>query len=65
MNPALNGSSVIRCFEGSDAIKIHDGITFDSYTGLPLVVRSCIVIAITVCVLCVLSDYNKSLKELK
>ena len=35
MNPALNGSSVIQCFEGSDAIKIHDGITFDSYTGLP------------------------------
>ena len=35
MSPALNGSSVIRCFEGNDAIEIHDGITFDFYTGLP------------------------------
>ena len=35
MSPALNGSSVIRHFEGSDAIKICDGITFDFYTGLP------------------------------
>ena len=35
MGPALNGSSVIRCFEGTDAIKIRDGITFDFYTGLP------------------------------
>ena len=34
MSPAL-GSSAIRCFEGSDAIEIHDGITFDFYTGLP------------------------------
>ena len=35
MGPALNGSSVIQRFEGSDAIEIHDGITFDFYTGLP------------------------------
>ena len=28
-------SSVIRRFKGSDAIEIHDGITFDFYTGLP------------------------------
>ena len=35
MSPALNGSSAIWRFEGNDAIKIHDGITFDSYTGLP------------------------------
>ena len=35
MSPALNGSSVIRRFEGNDAIEICDGITFDFYTGLP------------------------------
>ena len=31
MSPALNGSSAIRCFEGSE---IRDGITFDFYMGL-------------------------------
>ena len=35
MSPALNGSLTIRRFEGSDAIEIHDRITFDFYTGLP------------------------------
>ena len=35
MSPALNGSSAIRRFEGSDAIEIRDRITFDFYTGLP------------------------------
>ena len=35
MSPALTGSSAIRRFEGSDAIEIRDGITFDSYMGLP------------------------------
>ena len=35
MSPALNGSSVIWRFEGSDAIEIRDEITFDFYTGLP------------------------------
>ena len=35
MSPALNGSSVIWRFEGSNAIEIRDGITFDFYTGLP------------------------------
>ena len=34
MNPALNGSSAIRCFECSDAIKICDGTILDFYTGL-------------------------------
>ena len=34
MSPTLNGSSLIRHFECSDAIKIHDGIIFDFYTGL-------------------------------
>ena len=44
MSPALNGSSAIRGFEGSDAIEIGDGITFDFYTGLPntLVTSPCI-----------------------
>ena len=27
--------SVIRRFERSNAVEIHDGITFDFYTGLP------------------------------
>ena len=35
MSPALNGSSAIWHFEGSDAIEIRDRITFDFYTGLP------------------------------
>ena len=35
MSPALNGSSAIQRFKGSDAIEIHDRITFDFYTGLP------------------------------
>ena len=35
MSSALNGSSAIRHFEGSDAIEICDGITFDFYTRLP------------------------------
>ena len=37
MNPTLNGSSAIWHFEGSDAIEIHKGITFDfyMYMGLP------------------------------
>ena len=38
MSPVLNESSAIRHFEGSDAIEICDGITFDFYTGLPHVV---------------------------
>ena len=35
MSPALNGSSAIRQFEGSNAVQIRDGITFNFYTGLP------------------------------
>ena len=35
MSPALNGSSPIRRFEGSDAIEIRNGIIFDFYTELP------------------------------
>ena len=35
MSPALNGSSAIRRFEGSDAIEKRNGVTFDFYTGLP------------------------------
>ena len=35
MSPALNGSSVVRRFEGNDVIEICDGITFNFYTGLP------------------------------
>ena len=37
MSPTLAGSSAIGHFEGSDAIKIRDGMTFDFYTGLPLI----------------------------
>ena len=39
MSPALNRSSAIRCFKGSDVIEIHDRITFDFYTGLPHVLH--------------------------
>ena len=35
MSPDPTGSSVIQCFEGSDAIEIRNRITFDFYTGLP------------------------------
>ena len=42
MSPALNGSSAIRRFEGSDAIEIRDGITFDFYTGLPHILSNAI-----------------------
>ena len=35
MSPTLNRISVIRHFEGSNAIEIRHGITFDFYTGLP------------------------------
>ena len=35
LSPALNGSSEIRRFERSDAIKIRNGIIFDFYMGLP------------------------------
>ena len=38
MSSALNGSSATRHFEGSDVTEIHDGITFDFYTGLPQMV---------------------------
>ena len=34
MSSALKSSAIQR-FKGSNAIKIHDGITFDFYTGLP------------------------------
>ena len=33
VSPAFSGSSAVRCFKWSNAIKI-DGITFDFYTGL-------------------------------
>ena len=35
MSPALTRSSAIQRFEGSNAFEIHNGITFDFYTGLP------------------------------
>ena len=35
MSPARNGSSAVQRFEGSDAIEIRDGITFDFYMELP------------------------------
>ena len=35
MSSAFNECSAIRRFEGSDAIEIRDGITFDFYMGLP------------------------------
>ena len=38
MISALNGSSAIRRFKHSNAIEIHNGITFDFYTGLPQII---------------------------
>ena len=38
MSPALNGSSVLQCFERSNTVEICNGITFDFYPGLPHVV---------------------------
>ena len=35
MNPTLNGSFMVQRLEGRDVLEIHDGITFDFYTGLP------------------------------
>ena len=35
MSPALNGSSAIRRFKHSNAIKIRDRIIFHFYMGLP------------------------------
>ena len=35
MSSALTGSSAIWCFEGSNAIKICDKMTFDFYMRLP------------------------------
>ena len=35
MSPALNGSSAVWHFEGSDTIEICNGITSDFYTELP------------------------------
>ena len=35
MSPALNGSSAILHFERTNAIKIHDGVSFDFYSRLP------------------------------
>ena len=35
MSPALNGSSVLECFERGNAIEIHNGIMFNFYPGLP------------------------------
>ena len=35
MSPALNGSSVLQCFEHSNATEIHNIIMFDFYPELP------------------------------
>ena len=56
LSPALNRSSVIRRFEGSDAIEIRDRITFDFYTGLPHMV----IITVTLLTACM---YGVALKN--
>ena len=35
MSPALSGSSVLQCFERSNAVEIHNKIMFNFYPGLP------------------------------
>ena len=44
MSPTLNESSVIRHFEGSNATKIRNEISFDFYTGLPHITMKPVVI---------------------
>ena len=39
MSPALNGSSVLECFERSNAIEMRNGIMFDFYPGLPHIIK--------------------------
>ena len=46
MSSALNESSAIRHFEGSDVIKIRNEITFDFYTGMPHITMKSVVIQI-------------------
>ena len=38
MSLTLNGSSVLECFECSNAIEIHNGMMFDFYPGLPHII---------------------------
>ena len=38
MGPTPNGCSVLQHFERSNALKIHNGIMFDFYLGLPQLV---------------------------
>ena len=38
MSPALNGSSALQHFEHGNMVKIHKGIRFDFYPGLPHIV---------------------------
>ena len=35
MSPTRNESTEIQCFEGGNAIAMHNGIEFDFYTRLP------------------------------
>ena len=38
MNPTPNRSTVLQRLEGSNAIKIHNGVLFDFYSGLPHII---------------------------
>ena len=40
MSPALNGSSVIRLFEHSNVIEIHNGIIFEFYIVLQYLIST-------------------------
>ena len=40
MSPALNGSSVLQCFEHGNTVEIHNGIMFDFYLGLPHMLKA-------------------------
>ena len=37
MSPALNGNTALQHLERSNAVKVHNGIMFDFYPGLPCV----------------------------
>ena len=39
MSPTLNRSCVLQCFKHSNVVRIHNGIMFDFYLGLPYMLK--------------------------
>ena len=55
MNPALNGSSVLECFEHGNVMEICNGIMFDFYPGLPHIYCMNSLFGILECNVCVVA----------